>query len=101
MDEKDEQFVAYFLPTEKTLMKQHKDSRENRSYDEKYEYEYTLAREYNWNVKNQKNKSLEQNFFFVERSDGIYYNQLETRLFIFFFILYITNLFIFNFNLLY
>merc|ERR1712154_508298 len=35
--------------------------------------------EYNWNVKSKASKGYEENFFFVVRNGGIYYNELETR----------------------
>lgn len=43
-------------------------------------YEYKIAREYNWNVKNKASKGYEENYFFIFRDgDGVYYNELETR----------------------
>lgn len=79
MDESGEQFVAYFLPTEQTLEKRKKDKEENIPYKDEEEYEYTMAREYNWNVKNKASKGYEENYFFVIRPDGVFYNELETR----------------------
>lgn len=44
-------------------------------------YDYKIAREYNWNVKNKASKGYEENYFFIFRDgDGVYYNELETRL---------------------
>ncbi|XP_017031226.1 RNA polymerase II-associated factor 1 homolog [Drosophila kikkawai] len=79
MDESGEQFVAYFLPTEQTLEKRRADFINNELYKEEEEYEYKIAREYNWNVKTKASKGYEENYFFVMRPDGIYYNELETR----------------------
>ena len=42
-------------------------------------YEYTLAREYNWNVKNKMSKGYEETYFFVFKDEGVFYNELETR----------------------
>lgn len=43
-------------------------------------YNYKIAREYNWNVKNKASKGYEENYFFIFREgDGVYYNELETR----------------------
>ncbi len=43
-------------------------------------YDYKIAREYNWNVKNKASKGYEENYFFIFRDDdGVYYNELETR----------------------
>ena len=42
-------------------------------------YEYTLAREYNWNVKNKTFKGYEETYFIIFKEDGVYYNELETR----------------------
>jgi len=42
-------------------------------------YDYTLAREYNWNVKNKLTRGYEETYFMVFREDGCYYNELETR----------------------
>jgi len=42
-------------------------------------YDYVLAREYNWNVKNKASRGYEENYFFVMKEDGVYYNELETR----------------------
>lgn len=44
-----------------------------------FRYEYLLAREYNWNVKNKLSKGYEETYFFVLRDDGVFYNELETR----------------------
>ncbi|KAL7729039.1 hypothetical protein ACLKA6_019872 [Drosophila palustris] len=79
MDESGEQFVAYFLPTEPTLEKRRTDFVAGELYKEEEEYEYKIAREYNWNVKTKASKGYEENYFFVMRPDGIYYNELETR----------------------
>lgn len=79
MDEFGEQFVAYFLPTEDTLTKRRTDLLNNLDYEDDQEYEYKMAREYNWNVKNKASKGYEENYFLVVRQDGIYYNELETR----------------------
>lgn len=79
MDESGEQFVAYFLPTEDTINKRKIDELEGKEYGEDEEYEYLMAREYNWNVKNKATKGYEENYFFVWRDDCICYNELETR----------------------
>lgn len=45
-----------------------------------FRYDYKIAREYNWNVKNKASKGYEENYFFIFRDgDGVYYNELETR----------------------
>jgi len=79
MDESGEQFVAYFLPTEDTLTKRRRDSEEGCPYVPEEVYDYKLAREYNWTVKNKASKGYEENYFFVFRQDGVFYNELETR----------------------
>ncbi|CAN7993197.1 unnamed protein product [Ixodes pacificus] len=79
MDESGEQFVAYFLPTEDTIRKRKRDAEEKVEYMDEDEYEYRMAREYNWNVKNKASKGYEENYFFVFREDGVFYNELETR----------------------
>lgn len=48
-------------------------------YSSLLRYDYTLAREYNWNVKNKASKGYEETYFFTFREDGVYYNELETR----------------------
>ena len=42
-------------------------------------YDYTLAREYNWNVKNKLTRGYEETYFMVFREDGCFYDELETR----------------------
>ncbi|GAB0093729.1 RNA polymerase II-associated factor 1 homolog [Sergentomyia squamirostris] len=79
MDESGEQFVAYFLPTEGTLEKRRRDFTNEILYEDEEEYEYKMAREYNWNVKSKASKGYEENYYFIVRSDGVYYNELETR----------------------
>lgn len=79
MDESGEQFVAYFLPTEETLEKRRRDLVNETLYEDDEEYEYKMAREYNWNVKSKASKGYEENYFLVLRQDGMYYNELETR----------------------
>ncbi|XP_022175885.1 RNA polymerase II-associated factor 1 homolog [Myzus persicae] len=79
MDESGEQFVAYFLPSEETIIKRREDAVEARPYDDDYEYEYKMAREYNWNVKSKSSKGYEENYFLIVQPDGVFYNELETR----------------------
>ncbi|RLU24296.1 hypothetical protein DMN91_002384 [Ooceraea biroi] len=79
VDEEGEQFVAYFLPSEETLEKRRRDFIAGVNYVDDEEYEYKMAREYNWNVKSKASKGYEENYFFVIRQEGIYYNELETR----------------------
>ena len=79
MDESGEQFVAYFLPTEETINKRKLDEEEEREYLDECEYEYKMAREYNWNVKSKATKGYEENYFFIFRDDSMVYNELETR----------------------
>ncbi|XP_061538566.1 RNA polymerase II-associated factor 1 homolog [Phycodurus eques] len=80
MDEEGNQFVAYFLPNEDTLRKRKRDFEEGLDYMPDDLYDYKIAREYNWNVKNKASKGYEENYFFIFRDgDGVYYNELETR----------------------
>ncbi|KAM3829413.1 RNA polymerase II-associated factor 1 homolog [Vipera latastei] len=80
MDEEGNQFVAYFLPVDDTMRKRKRDQEEEMDYTPEDVYEYKIAREYNWNVKNKASKGYEENYFFIFREgDGVYYNELETR----------------------
>lgn len=80
MDEEGNQFVAYFLPNEDTIRKRKRDFEEGVDYMAEDLYDYKIAREYNWNVKNKASKGYEENYFFIFRDgDGVYYNELETR----------------------
>ncbi|XP_041090607.1 RNA polymerase II-associated factor 1 homolog [Polyodon spathula] len=80
MDEEGNQFVAYFLPHEETMGKRKRDVEEEIDYMPEEVYDYKIAREYNWNVKNKASKGYEENYFFIFRDgDGVYYNELETR----------------------
>ncbi|XP_059470215.1 RNA polymerase II-associated factor 1 homolog [Neocloeon triangulifer] len=80
MDESGEQFVAYFLPTEDTLIKRKQDQSLGMEWDdESNDYTYKMAREYNWTVKSKASKGYEENYFLVVRDDGVYFNELETR----------------------
>lgn len=80
MDENNEQFVAYFLPTEETLTKRHQDDLAGVAYSEDEVYEYKMAREYNWNVKNKASKGYEETYFLVlQPNHGVFYNEIETR----------------------
>ncbi|XP_048356035.1 RNA polymerase II-associated factor 1 homolog [Sphaerodactylus townsendi] len=80
MDEEGNQFVAYFLPVDETMRKRKRDQDEEMDYAPEDVYDYKIAREYNWNVKNKASKGYEENYFFIFREgDGVYYNELETR----------------------
>ncbi|OON13566.1 Paf1, partial [Opisthorchis viverrini] len=100
VDESGDHFVAYFLPTESTKQLRRLDIENHVPYTEGAAYEYELAREYNWNVKNKTMANYEENYFFVFRKDGgfrpffllrikgtlsircrqsVFYNELETR----------------------
>ncbi|XP_065661697.1 RNA polymerase II-associated factor 1 homolog isoform X3 [Hydra vulgaris] len=79
-DESGDQFVAYFLPSDLTLKKKKQELDNNEQPNPDEEYEYKLAREYNWNVKNKAIKGFEENYFFVFReNEGVFYNELQTR----------------------
>lgn len=67
MDESGEQFVAYFLPTDETLTQKKKDVADGIPYNDDSQYEYKMAREYNWNVKSKASKGYEENYFLVSR----------------------------------
>jgi RNA polymerase II-associated factor 1 len=71
MDESGEQFVAYFLPLEETLDKRRRDFTAGIDYADEEEYEYKMAREYNWNVKSKASKGYEENYFLVIRQEGV------------------------------
>ncbi|CAH8568792.1 unnamed protein product [Schistosoma turkestanicum] len=79
VDESGDHFVAYFLPTEQTKQLRRLDAENRIPYTEGAAYEYELTREYNWNVKNKTMANYEENYFFCFRKDGVYYNELETR----------------------
>ena len=100
-DEDNDQFVAYFLPTDDTLEKRDSDKRLGVDYEDDVTYDYKLTKEYNWNVKNKASKGYEENFFFCYRPGegesfdgpspdhpdqfytmylGVFYNELETRI---------------------
>merc|ERR1711990_1401022 len=80
-DEDNDQFVAYFLPTDETLRKRENDKKVGLNYEEEETYDYKLTKEYNWNVKNKASKGYEENFFFCYRpGHGVFYNELETRI---------------------
>ena len=72
-DEDNDQFVAYFLPTDDTLDKRDSDKRLGVDYEDDVTYDYKLTKEYNWNVKNKASKGYEENFFFCYRpGEGTY-----------------------------
>uniref|UniRef100_A0A674DAP8 RNA polymerase II-associated factor 1 homolog n=1 Tax=Salmo trutta TaxID=8032 RepID=A0A674DAP8_SALTR len=79
MDEEGNQFVAYFLPNEETIRKRKRDVDEELDYMPDDLYDYKIAREYNWNVKNKASKGYEENYFFIFRDgDGHYFQSVET-----------------------
>lgn len=79
IDESDEQFVAYFLPTQECAQKRRDDDEQGIDYRSDEEYHYKLIREYTWNIKSKAQKGYEENYYFIIKDDGVYYNQLETR----------------------
>jgi len=79
MDESGEQFVAYFLPLEETLDKRRRDFTAGIDYADEEEYEYKMAREYNWNVKSKASKGYEENYFLVIRQEGVIKTLLHSR----------------------
>lgn len=72
--------MAYFLPTEETLEKQKRDEENSQEYTEDDAYEFKLTREYTWVIKSKRNDGYEENLFFIMRDDGVFYNELETRI---------------------
>ncbi|XP_075243041.1 RNA polymerase II-associated factor 1 homolog [Convolutriloba macropyga] len=81
MDESGDQFVAYFLPTEETRRKRKLDQDQGIEFNAEQEYHYKLTREYGWTVKNKASKGYEETYFFIFRpsDNGVFYNELETR----------------------
>jgi len=81
MDESGDQFVAYFLPTEETRRKRKLDQEQDIEFNAEQEYHYKLTREYGWTVKNKASKGYEETYFFIFRpsDNGVFYNELETR----------------------
>ncbi|CAB3980556.1 RNA polymerase II-associated factor 1 homolog [Paramuricea clavata] len=79
VDVQGDQFVAYFLPENETLRKRKRDQEDEKEYTEGDEYHYKMAREYNWNVKNKASKGYEENYVFVFREEGVFYDELVTR----------------------
>ncbi|XP_078675257.1 RNA polymerase II-associated factor 1 homolog [Branchiostoma floridae x Branchiostoma belcheri] len=79
VDEEGDQFVGYFLPVEETVTKRKREEESEVDYVPEEEYDYMMAREYNWNVKNKSSRGYEENYFVVFKEDGVYYNELETR----------------------
>lgn len=71
-DELQENFVVYFLPTEITMADRLLDQN-NGSLNTGKEYEYKSSREYTWQAKQDQG----DDFFFVFREDGVYYNRLS------------------------
>lgn len=68
VDASGDQFVAYFLPSKVTLGKRKRDQETGTDYVDEEDYEYKMAREYNWNVKNKSTKGYEvltDYFFFA------------------------------------
>ncbi|XP_014677153.1 PREDICTED: RNA polymerase II-associated factor 1 homolog [Priapulus caudatus] len=79
MDEEGNQFVAYFLPTEETLKKRKRDQEESIEYNDEEVYDYTIARSYNWTVKNKASRGYEENYVIIFHKDSVSYNELETK----------------------
>lgn len=79
-DEKGESFVGYFLPTAETLKKKHRDDANEVDYDADDEYDFKMAREYTWNIKTKDSQDYEENYFFVIKDSGVFYNELEFRI---------------------
>lgn len=79
VDKSGEQFVAYFLPNDETIKKLHRDTENEVDYDADDEYDFKLAREYTWNIKSKVSSGYEENYYFIMKEDGVYYNELETR----------------------
>ena len=75
-----EQFVAYFLPTDDTIKKKHRDEENGLDYDADDEYDFKMTREYTWNIKSKSNsQAYDENLYFIVRDNGIFYNELDTR----------------------
>ena len=79
MDENGEEFVAYFLPTEDSLAKRKRDEENEVDFEPGDTYEFKMAREYTWNIKSKATSGYEENYYFIFKDDGVYYNELETR----------------------
>lgn len=67
------------MPTDDTIKKLHRDADNEVDYDADDEYDFKLAREYTWNIKSKISSGYEENYYFIMKEDGVYYNELETR----------------------
>ncbi len=79
VDKSGEQFVAYFLPTDDTLKKKRRDEENGADYDADDEYDFKMTREYTWNIKSKQSSGYEENYYFIFKENGVFYNELETR----------------------
>ncbi|CAF0905729.1 unnamed protein product [Didymodactylos carnosus] len=78
VDNENKEYIGYFLPTEETRRKrQFVEDDDNQT--EATTYDFKLIREYNWNRKDKSMSGYEENYFLVIKDDGVYYNELETR----------------------
>lgn len=80
VDESQEQFVAYFVPTQETLTSRKRSREEGEEYLSGSVHEYKMLREYNWKIRTKATHASEESYFFVLRPGaGVFYNELPTR----------------------
>ena len=73
--------MAYFLPTDETIKKTRRDDESKVDYDADDEYDFKMTREYTWTIKSKSNsQAYEENLYFIIKDNGIFYNELDTKL---------------------
>ncbi|CDW58657.1 RNA polymerase II associated factor 1 [Trichuris trichiura] len=79
MDENNEQFVAYLLPSNDALQRIKAGSLRmeyNKSKNKRFDYEF--ARQYNWHLRSKACTDYEANYCLTIRNGCAYYNELDT-----------------------
>lgn len=67
------------MPTDETLKKKRRDEENGVDYDADDEYDFKMTREYTWNIKSKQSSGYEENYYFIFKENGVFYNELETR----------------------
>jgi hypothetical protein len=74
-DDPNDRFVLYFVPTESTVEK--KSTNKRRLKEEEEPDVYECVKEYTMELKMEQ---MGQQYFFLQRANGIYYNELNSKL---------------------
>ncbi|OAF72136.1 RNA polymerase II-associated factor 1 [Intoshia linei] len=80
LDKEGGQYLAFFVPTDETMNQRKNVPVSNENEDGNDTFTYLNDREFWWKLKPKTDLEKSDNYFFIDREDGIFYNEFQARI---------------------